>query len=552
MEKDIIEGLDPLQKEAVLSPARSVLVVAPPGSGKTRVLVARFIRLLDCGHGGITALTFTNRAAREMKERVAGATGLMPSTLNIGTFHSLCYRILRRERPEFTLYTREDQIELLKELGVNAPSKAVEEISRSKNLAFAGRGQDADRELLRTYKEAMKKRDALDLDDLILEAIALFEGNEDVLARYRKALGPVLVDEYQDINPPQARFLRTLVGTDGSIFAIGDPDQSIYAFRGANLEGFLNFKRDFPGAEVYYLKKNYRSRERIVRAAGTLIENNLRSEGSTQSPVRSGGEVVVLTLRDEKEEASFIVKEIESLMGGLTSLTVSGIGVDMSFSDFAVLFRTNRQADAVMAAFSDSSIPFRVAGTANRDLMEFIGGLKKVEPPANISLSGFVMHEAVRSGLSEDLASALSQRAALYDGLDIKDALEAFSEEFMLADMHEDCDIRADRVTLMTLHMAKGLEFSVVFIAGCEEGILPLERGGRVEDVEEERRLFYVGMTRAKERLYLLSACRRRQRGVLKDMRVSRFVGELPGELVTRRTVERKARRRAFQKGLFD
>jgi DNA helicase-2/ATP-dependent DNA helicase PcrA len=277
MDPEILKDLDLDQKESVCSPARHVLVVSGPGSGKTRVLASRFAYLVEDGIApeSMLAVTFTNRAALEMKKRVLESLpGLGPSAppaLSIGTFHSFSLKFLKRERPGFSLYARGEQVSVLKELGVKNPEKALEGISAAKNLLFSNPPGSLENlktpsedGLLEAYQQALTEKNALDLDDLILETIRLLEDEPGKLESVRSRFTHLLVDEYQDINPPQAYLVKILCnGSDGAgLFAIGDPDQSIYSFRGANLRGFFEFKEKYPEGEVRTLGRNYRSTRR--------------------------------------------------------------------------------------------------------------------------------------------------------------------------------------------------------------------------------------------------------------------------------------------------
>ena len=313
--KDIFtEGLDPEQREAVSSTAEHLLVAAPPGSGKTRVLASRFARLVEeHGPAPVLAVTFTNRAAREMAERVEMltglSTGLRTGGLRIGTFHAVCLSILKERLGAFDLWGREETVEALKDLGVKAPARAAERISLAKNTGTVPEGED--KHTFDAYSRRLADSGALDIDDLVPETIELLEGGDgDGLFTH------VLVDEYQDINPVQARLVKALAGAAGSVAAIGDPDQSIYGFRGSTPECFLRFTADRPGSSSVRLVNNYRSARAIVEAASAVIANNPGRAGGGMTPVRPGGAVTVVEAPDERAEAGFVVREIERLYRG--------------------------------------------------------------------------------------------------------------------------------------------------------------------------------------------------------------------------------------------
>jgi superfamily I DNA/RNA helicase len=603
----------------VVSRARHVLVVAGPGSGKTRVLASRYALLLASGlrAENLLAVTFTNRAALEMRSRVAALTCLEEEALNktplaIGTFHGFCLKFLKKERPGFRIISRGEQLSVIRELGPKSPAmspaRTLQAISRVKNLLFSeGRERPpADEDaLVNAYDGALRERAALDLDDLILETIGLLREREGLLARYHSALSHILVDEFQDINPPQAELVKILApagggGPEGAagaagacLFAIGDPDQSIYSFRGANLRGFSEFEKTYPGSDVRTLKTNYRSTGNIVLASSALVANNpvSRRMGPVRGasrPVRGAGEdVAVVECRDEKLEAAFVINRIEALMGGLSSLTVGGGGGRargecgdgeevLRFSDFAVLARTNRQARAFAELMRSSNVPCQLVGPP-ADISQFMEEIRGDSLPDGVGLDEFVKSRGEALGVDPPLLAALVHTAgtivnSAWDSVR-EDPLGAFLEHLALMQPVDTYDIEADRVAVMTLHMAKGLEFPVVFITGVEDGLIPLRTKSRPPDteegieadneveteneieseIEEERRLFYVGMTRAVERLFLLRAANRRLWGSTSETRRSPFLDEFPSECLENVEFKRKRpKKRPRQDGLFD
>ena len=532
MSKDSpMERLDEEQIRAVESPAHHTLVVAGPGSGKTTVLTARYVRHLKAGvpPHRLCAITFTNRAAEHMRQRIASMLDSIPiRSCYIDTFHGLALRLLRANRREFSLIGREETIEILKGLGVKAPKGCAERLSLVKNRVVEPTEQEA--ELLQLYSLALKERGGLDLDDLLLELCNLLEEQKDM------GFSVVMVDEFQDINPLQAHIVGLLTTRGAGLFAIGDPDQSIYGFRGANLEGFLNFTKSYPDADVVTLGRNYRSSKPIVEAATALIVRNARR---ISHPLRAVGEeghrIVSARFKDEKEEASFIVSCIEELMGGLSSLGATHTHKDYGFSDFAVLFRTRRQILPFEEVFRASSIPYRVVGVP-----EGIGELAE-------------RLKATGGDISRETVEAIARELGIKDELMgyVGSLLEEcrthreLAERLILMEPSDSLGISVDRVSLLTMHAAKGLEFKVVFVTGCDDGVVPLKD----EPLEEERRLFYVAITRAIDRLYLTGAERRRGFGV--GLRQSPFLKDIPNRLLQEHRPRQKVRRQ-YQRGLFD
>lgn len=537
----LLFALDDGQRRAAASSARHLLVVAGPGSGKTRVLSHRFAHLLQNGSRpeDLLAITFTNRAALEMRGRIEALSSVDPRSCEVSTFHSFALRLLKKNGLVFRLVTRLEQKEILKGAGIKNADGALERISAIKN--GAGAMPPEFQGVFDSYREGLEKTGGLDLDDLIIKAVAAVENG------VCPGKAHVLVDEFQDINPVQARLVR-LFAKDAAIFAIGDPDQAIYSFRGGSSRAFLDFEKDFPGAEVVRLAKNYRSGRVIVEASNALISRNIGRMGDDASAIMDGGEITEVECRNEAAEASFIVKEIERLMGGLSSLTASDIE-DARFSDFAVLYRTNRQAEALKDAFEKSPIPFHVVtppGAGIADLaaclrsMAFEGTLKEI------------VERALKDvGAGEDITVMALNAAGSCD--DSAEGLKTLADELLLLSPPDNLDIKADKVNLMTIHAAKGLEYKCVFVAGFEDGLIPLKARDGNAEIEEERRLFYVGLTRALSRAYLIHAKERRVYGESREAKVSPFLSEIPSGLLKKITLDKNpALRRPQQKGLFD
>lgn len=548
----IFDGLNEPQKQAATAVDGPLLVVAGPGTGKTLTIVHRIAHLVRQGARpeSILAVTFTNRAAREMKERAEALLGRAASNIFIGTFHLLGLRIIRENRlDDFVLLNREEQVELLKSLMKGSAKKAqqaAEDMSRIKNY-LAGIDDEV-RGIHDAYQAALKQQNAFDFDDLIRIPIELLE-NAETARKYQNRFTHIIVDEYQDINPAQYCLLRLLAGSAGNVCVVGDADQAIYAFRGADVENFLNFEKDFPGAERVTLAGNYRSSGTIISASSSVIRNNTRRIEKELVPTREqGAQVSVIDLPDDRAEGEFIICELEARMGGtsryhhysntrargapLTQPSPLGgedhgeggkEGRSWRFSDFAAIYRTNAQARALEEAFAASGIPYQVIGRKSsaqsreiEETLEYLHSLIHADGPAGVVPSD-------------------TQEAKLLTPADLFDP-------------------RAAAVALMTMHMAKGLEFKVVFIAGCEDGLVPYTMNKGDCDVEEDRRLFYVGMTRAKDELFLLHARQRFLYGQKLAPPASPFLKEIPPELMQITVIPdkmKKVKQEDSQMGLF-
>jgi len=551
----VLDGLNEAQTKAVVSISGPVLVAAGPGTGKTLTLVRRIAYLVEQGARPeeILAVTFTNRTAREMRERVMGYLGSAASGMFIGTFHLLGLRIMRENlADDFTVCDRVQQVGILEGLtgSRKKAEQAADRISRIKSFINEP-GEIETGELLRAYESELRRRALYDFDDLIQVPLEIL-GDEAVAVRYRKVFRHVMVDEYQDINPAQYRLTRRLTDSDGNICVVGDSDQAIYAFRGADISSFLNFGTDFPGAQTVILTRNYRSSKTILDASSGLIRNNKRRiEKDLDAAMAAGTEIKVISVSNEKKEAEIIVGEIEERIGGTSHLSLSqrNTGFDLSdgsygFSDFAVIFRTNAQAGALEEAFFESGIPYQVVRGADRagirDVAEALKGMAGNEECA-ADPDGLVSVLCEERGIGENDRALLRQITAAYGGLSAREVLTAVSDELALLSTGDSYDPRAHAVTLMTMHAAKGLEFRVVFIAGVEDGLVPLLIArGEADDAEEERRLFYVGMTRAKEELILTHARSRSLYGRRRAAQPSSFLREIPEGLMRRKAVEDK------------
>lgn len=624
---DLLAPLNEAQRQAVLHFEGPALVVSGAGSGKTRTVVHRVAYLLR--HRGvypteILAVTFTNKAANELRERLLHLVGPAAKEIWAATFHSAALRVLRAYgehlglRPGFVVYDEGDQTallkELMKELGLEArPGSIRALLDRTKNSGqgFAGFLQEAPEyvaglpkaklaTLLHCYQEALKAHGAVDFGDILLLALELFERHPEVLEKVRQRARFIHVDEYQDTNPVQYRFIRLLAGQGASggkpqgepnLMAVGDPDQSIYGFRAADIRNILDFTRDFPQAKVYRLEENYRSAEPILRLANAVIARNQKRLEKTLRPLKKGGEPVRLfRAATAREEARFVAQEIARL--------------GPPYDRYAVLYRTNAQSRLLEEALRLSGIPAQVVGgvgfferTEVKDLlayarlavnpMDLLAFKRAVSTPprglgpttlARVMAVPLPPLEALReiplkgaqarakeafltlmgelSALAEGpaeaffrhLLSATDYLAYLEEAYDdpedrrenVEELLRAAKEAGSVQEFLDRVTLTAgidapnqgepaQRVQLMTLHNAKGLEFPVAFLVGLEEHLLPHRNSlSRLEDLEEERRLFYVGLTRAQERLYLSYALEREVFGRREPARMSRFLEELP------------------------
>jgi len=528
----ILDGLNKSQRRAVTTTDGPLMIVAGPGTGKTLTIVRRIALLILQGvkPESMLAVTFTNRSAREMRERAATLLGIEASKIFIGTLHLLGLKIIKEaSSTDFTLYSREEQIELVKTLSKKNNTRAqdlVEKISRIKNLVDP---LDAEiKGLFDEYELELKKNHAVDFDDLIRTPITILEQNPS--DSFVSKFSHIMVDEYQDINPSQYRLLRLLAQKSGNMCAIGDSDQAIYGFRGANSSGFLSFSSDFKNAATVMLTENYRSSAVILLASQSVIKNNQkRIEMAITPTLGQGSRINAFSLPDERAEGELIVQEIEARIGGTSNYQMShagrnkeGSSESFSFSDFAVVYRTNAQAKAIEEAFSTSGIPYQIIGRKS-------------------SLQSRVLKETI--AYLHSLAN-----------LDASEPGQSEANEAKLLISADFFDPRANVITLTTMHTAKGLEFRVVFMAGVEDGLVPFTLTKSDLDIEEERRLFYVGMTRAKEELFLLHVRNRFLYGQRISLLPSPFLKEIPDDLINNSVVPDKLKKKKEpdkQMGLF-
>ena len=559
---DILAGLDDEQRRAVETVDAPLLVVAGPGSGKTRTLTRRIARLVT-SHGvdpaRCLAITFTRRAAGEMRDRLRALLPEAWERVALHTFHSLGLSILTAHHNAaglqrgFRVASEDERVGLLRDaLGISERRARgrLSAISRAKRTGGAP-PDELPGEVLEAYERSMEARNLCDFDDLVLRAADALESDPGIRAQYRRQYQWVSVDEYQDVDEQQVRLLKQLVPPEGNLCAIGDPDQAIYGFRGADVRFFSEFRRDFPGTRVVRLSRNYRSDRNIVALSAQVIGRT----GSMPGP-RSVVDHVpdLVTLHEaptERAEAEFIVQSLEQLLGGHSFFSIdSGRSVDaggsaLSFSDFAVLYRTGAQVPALAEALRRSGMPFQ--HRSHRLLLEHPGVVAAIDALRESRSEGPVserLEAACLAGGRRDPqmleACELLRSAAVACG----DDLERFLSELAFGTEADTWDPRADRISLLTLHAAKGLEFPVVFIAGCENGLLPLAWGRADKEVlAEERRLFYVGVTRAKSRLYLCRAQKRLWRGRVRELPPSPYLADIEERLLERRRARLPARR---------
>jgi len=643
---DILATLNPAQREAVEAIEGPILILAGPGSGKTRVITHRIAYLIkSCGVSphNIMAVTFTNKAAREMRERLEQLLGQAVEALTLGTFHAICARILRREGKaigldsSFVIYDEEDQLSLtkqaLEELNLDpkqyAPRALHSAISAAKSRLigpkdYAQRVSSYFEEIVhrvyQRYQQLLSQGQAVDFDDLLMKTVQLFQEQSQILKRYQSKYVHILVDEFQDTNIVQYMLMKHLAGKYRNLCVVGDPDQSIYSWRFADLRNILSFEKDYPEAKVVFLEQNYRSTKTILEAASDVISANVqRKPKKLWTENEDGASVTVIESYNAEEEAQSVVNEIEKLTDQ----------EQISLKDCAVMYRVNAQSRALEETFLRYGVPYKLVGGTRfyqrrevKDIIAYLRlihnpqdnvslvriinvpvrgigqrtlshlqdwakahdvslfeALKQVSHPDSIgtkqslppritqALAGFdaVMAELIAQSRELSLSSLLDEIwehtgyrryildkedgedrwenvmelksvASEYDELAPEEALVAFLEKISLVSDIDELDEKADAVTLITLHQAKGLEFPAVFIVGLEEGILPHRKSfDDPEEMEEERRLCYVGITRAKKRLYLLRSYRRSLFGGSTANLPSRFLQDISPHLISPR-----------------
>jgi DNA helicase-2/ATP-dependent DNA helicase PcrA len=618
---DILATLNPAQREAAEAIKGPVLILAGPGSGKTRVItyrVAYLVRTCGVSPHHIMAVTFTNKAAREMKDRLEQLLGQAIEALTLGTFHAICARILRRDgkavgvESSFVIYDEDDQLRLMKQILEELkldPKQYVPQALRSAIDAAKSRlttpedyGQRVSsyfeeivHRVYQRYQQLLSQGQAVDFDDLLMKTTQLFRDHPKILARYQSRYAHILVDEFQDTNIAQYELMKHLAGKHRNLCVVGDPDQSIYSWRFADLRNILSFEKDYPEAKVVFLEQNYRSTKTILEVASDVISANvLRKPKRLWTENEDGTPVAVIESYNAEEEAQYVVNEIERLVSQ----------EQIAIKDCAVMYRVNAQSRALEETFLRYGMPYKLVGGTRfyqrQEVKDIIAYLRLIHNPQdNVSLRRIInvpgrgigqktvsilqswaqahdvslfqalrqisqsavageakqplpsrtiqalagfdaltggliaqSHELSLSALVDEILERSGYRAyiqdkedgeerwenimelrnvaAEYNDFDTEEALTAFLEKVSLVSDIDELDETADTVTLITLHQAKGLEFPAVFIVGLEEGILPHRKSfDDPEQMEEERRLCYVGITRAKKHLYLLRSYRR-------------------------------------------
>ena len=546
------DALDADQRRAAETVHGPLLVVAGPGSGKTRTLTHRLARLIVVHRAppsGCLAVTFTRRAADEMRSRLRTLLPDAWAEVPLHTFHSLGLAILREHRNAaglqrgFRVASEAERVELLQEaldVSERQARSRLSAVSRTRRTGADPDGKAA--QAWEAYRNGMEARNWCDFDDLVIRAADLLESDPDVREETRSRYPWVCIDEYQDVDAQQVRLVRQLAPPDGNVCAVGDPDQAIYGFRGADPRFFSEFPQDFPGARVVRLHRNYRSDRNIVTLSSQVMARSASAEPAVPVLDQARNRVTLHEAPSEKAEAEFVVQSLEQTLGGHSFFSIdSGRSAeshaqDLSFADFAVLYRTETQAAALAEALQRSGMPFRQR--SHNPLLAHPGVAALMDALVRAPGRGTVLQRIDAACRAEDPSTAaLGEARELLKPVAqaCGDDLERFLSETSLGTQADAWDPRADRISLLTLHAAKGLEFPVVFIVGCEDGVLPLTWGNAgPEDLAEERRLFYVGVTRARAKLYLCRARTRLWRGKVREMPASPFLADLEERLLER------------------
>jgi DNA helicase-2/ATP-dependent DNA helicase PcrA len=557
LDQDVLAGLDAEQRAAAEHAGGPLLIIAGPGSGKTRTLTHRIAYLVT--ERGVPAaqclaITFTRRAATEVRQRLQRLLPQDWQDVAVHTFHSLGLTILQEHgrvvglHRGFRVADEPERLDLLRTaLGTSQREtrRVLEAISRAKRTCQPVEDVTL-RTALETYEQALTLANLVDFDDLVRLAVQTLEADADVAAQYQQRFAWLFIDEYQDVDEQQYRLVERLVPPGGNLCAIGDPDQAIYSFRGADVRFFYRFVEDFPQARTVRLSHNYRSSSTIVAASSQVITAGDTAERSMPA-VLDGQRITIHAAPTEQAEAEFVVHTIEQLLGGHSFFSMDSgrvadeTGMALSFADVAVLYRTEAQAATLSEALARSGMPFQSRSHSPLSLHPGVQALRswlqEATPPGTVRQH---IQSAAAHTVETGAVDASTVQTAIELLLPLAEAVgedrERFLAELALLTSVDTWDPRADRVSLLTLHAAKGLEFAVVFLVGCEDGLLPLRWGeSSQEALDEERRLFYVGMTRAKERLLLCRARRRRWRGTVLEMEPSPFLRAIEQQLLEQR-----------------
>ena len=543
MDMSYLNNVNDAQERAVLYDGGHLLIVAGPGTGKTHTLAHRILESIQKlpADQKILAITFTNKAAQEMLGRLKAEMPDVERRVAVGTFHSFCLELLRQWANQtnlprgFRVASPEEIEGILKaawEWPANDLKKILEYISKWKSFT-PGQGKPPK---LKEYNECLRSKGVADFDDLLYEALILLRNNEKVAAQIRRTYPLICVDEYQDLNTIQNALLKELVDETVRLTAIGDPNQAIYGFRGSDVRFFHQFDQDFHPATVLMLSENYRSTPNLLEACGQVIGAGVSLKAIAS--IKTQGRLIIHEAPTDKAEAEYVVHQIETMVGGTSMFSrdsgrvKQGAANERTFGDIAVLYRLNSQKNLLKQALERSGIPYQVSGDESPALsLEIIDLIKsRGEPNAHMALKGFEQSEEGKAWLADNvhMRGHWPQWVRLAGDCP---SLAAFFDRVALAQPEDDFEFNVEKVSLMTLHASKGLEFSVVFIIGCEERILPLDFVGMTSDLSEERRLFYVGMTRAKEELHLTRASRRMLFGQVLSNRPSKFLADIKEDL---------------------
>lgn len=630
-----IEYLNDKQKEAVLADDGPVLILAGAGSGKTSVLTTKIAYLIEekgANPKNILAITFTNKAAREMKERIIKMVGSKAYDMQISTFHSFGLRIIKENyeklgyEKNFTIIDSDDSLTLIKKImkelnidttrcnpkfiknNISSCKNEMMSPSRYKSLAVDD-VSEITYKVYGKYQEALKRNNSLDFDDLLTMPVMLFNKYKDVLDSYQELFKYVFIDEYQDTNEAQYILSKMISAKYKNICVVGDEAQSIYSWRGANYKNILNFEKDYKDAKVILLEQNYRSTKMILNAANSVIKNNINKKDKNLWTLNEEGEKIkYIKANDEKDEASYVTKEIKELKN-------KGVNLD----DIAVLYRTNAQSRTIEEGFLNSNIPYRIVGAfafySRKEIKDLLAYLKLIyntkddisllriinypkrgigsKTVDNLSmesvLNGTSIFDTIKSGKELEFKKQIEEMIDLSNNLSLTETIDmvlnksgikkelesehtleadirlenlnefksisktfeeesgiASLEEFLnevslVSDVNEQKNDDTSKVTLMTIHAVKGLEFDYVFVIGMEENIFPhVNSSFEEEGLEEERRLCYVAITRAKKKLYLLNALRRTLFGKTSVNMPSRFISEIDDEYIDKPSVKKE------------